>query len=539
MRRKLIAVLLSVALLASAVLCVGAALFTDTEGHWAEYYINEATSRGLFSGVEDGSRFAPDDEMTRAMFVTVLGRMAGVEPADYDTDFLANVFDDVNSNAYYAPYVSWAVTVGVASGIGNNLFAPDQAVSREQMACFVSNFLTVAGYDLSVPARQDGELPAQYIRPEFVPTPREDINGDDLILPPDVFPDDEEENPEPEEFDDEPYFSDDAQIADWAKKSVAQMQHIGLLSGVDDGNGGYAFLPKKVATRAECAVVFVKQQDYLNNSIPAERIEAETLLLNCDSAEVEAGASIQLSAVVFPMDADNQNVLWYSTDRTVLTVDAMGCVTGVKEGEAEVRARMANNAEVVCAVKVTPAPVPEYLTSPAQVYAPTSWYDKCMKIFGTLWQDPRLAYSCAEEALPHMTVVVVPAWDIDETTGEKYTKFYNLQVHENVADVVKCIFEEIYALPEQVPIHSLGGYRWDGKCEHSIGLAIDINPAENYYCKNDGTAVVGKYFKPGEDPYSIPVEGAVDQIFAKYGFTRGIYWHSGYKDYMHYSYFGT
>lgn len=539
MRRKMIAILLAVLLLASAVLCVGAALYSDTEGHWAESYINEATSRGLFSGVEDGSRFAPDDEMTRGMFVTVLGRLAGIDPADYDTAYLATVFDDIKTDAYYAPYVSWAVTVGVASGIGDNLFAPDQAVSREQMACFVSNYLTVAGYDLSVPARRPGELPAEFERPEFVPTPREDINGDDLVLPPDTFDDEDDIILPPDDFDDdddEPYFSDDDQIAGWAKNSVSQMQKIGLLAGAPDGNGGFAFLPKKVATRAECAVLFVKQQDYMAGMTPEQRIEAVNLVINCDSTEVEAGASVQLSAVVFPMEAE-QRVFWYSTDREVLTVDAAGCVTGVAEGEAEVHARMTNGQEVCCSVNVLPAPEPDYL-APPQVDAPQSWYDKCMRIFGTVYEDPRLAYSGNEEASPHMTVIVVPAWDIDEN-GEKYSRQFYLQVHENVADIVQCIFEEIYALPEQVPIHSLGGYRWDGKCEHSIGLAIDINPAENYYCKNDGTAVVGKYFKPGEDPYSIPVEGAVDQIFAKYGFTRGIYWHCGYKDYMHYSYFGT
>jgi hypothetical protein len=35
------------------------------------------------------------------------------------------------------------------------------------------------------------------------------------------------------------------------------------------------------------------------------------------------------------------------------------------------------------------------------------------------------------------------------------------------------------------------------------------------------------------------VGGEIEQIFAKYGFTRGIYWKSGYKDYMHFSFFGT
>ena len=51
--------------------------------------------------------------------------------------------------------------------------------------------------------------------------------------------------------------------------------------------------------------------------------------------------------------------------------------------------------------------------------------------------------------------------------------------------------------------------------------------------------ITGKKFDPENDPYSIPVGGEIEQIFAKYGFTRGIYWKSGYKDYMHFSFFGT
>ena len=111
---------------------------------------------------------------------------------------------------------------------------------------------------------------------------------------------------------------------------------------------------------------------------------------------------------------------------------------------------------------------------------------------------------------------------------------------QNIAATVERIFEEIYNLEEKPVIHSMGGWRPNaGKSEHKPGLAIDINWLENFYCDPNGKAITGYYFKPGEDPYSIPVGGSIDQIFAKYGFTRGIYWHSGYKDYMHYSFYGT
>lgn len=164
---------------------------------------------------------------------------------------------------------------------------------------------------------------------------------------------------------------------------------------------------------------------------------------------------------------------------------------------------------------------------------------KLQLVFGTSnVSEPRTYYSSYASAYANMTSITIKTWDIN-SNGAKYTRTWNLVVHKNIAPTVQAIFDEIYALPEQVPIHSVGGFRWCGKSEHSVGLAIDINPNENYYCDPSGHALTGSYFRPGTDPYSIPLYGSVDQIFAKYGFSRGINWRSGYRDYMHYSFFGT
>ena len=152
--------------------------------------------------------------------------------------------------------------------------------------------------------------------------------------------------------------------------------------------------------------------------------------------------------------------------------------------------------------------------------------------------DYHRVYRSSAEARQHMTTITVRTWDLN-SSGEKYTRTWSLTVHENIAPTVQAIFDEIYALPARFPIHSLGGFRWCSYSEHSVGLAIDINARENYYCNASGRALTGSYFRPGSDPYSIPVNGQIDHIFAKYGFTRGIYWNNGYKDYMHYSFFGT
>jgi hypothetical protein len=73
---------------------------------------------------------------------------------------------------------------------------------------------------------------------------------------------------------------------------------------------------------------------------------------------------------------------------------------------------------------------------------------------------------------------------------------------------------------------------------HEGGIALDGDRPVIYVAPN-GTVIVGKKFDPENNPYSFEVGGEVEQIFKKYGFSRGIYWKSGYKDYMHFSFFGT
>ena len=168
-----------------------------------------------------------------------------------------------------------------------------------------------------------------------------------------------------------------------------------------------------------------------------------------------------------------------------------------------------------------------------------TYEEKCNLLFGRYTSDPRSFYSSSAEAQKHMTSVTVQLWDLN-SSGGKVTRTKTFTVHEKLAPTVKALFAEIYALPEKPPIHSLGGFRaGSGNSEHNIGAAIDVNPTENYYCDPNGNAITGSFFKPGENPYSMPIDGSVQQIFAKYGFRRGIYWNSGYKDYMHYSLFGT
>ncbi len=169
-------------------------------------------------------------------------------------------------------------------------------------------------------------------------------------------------------------------------------------------------------------------------------------------------------------------------------------------------------------------------------YETESYTSKCKRAFGKKYY---VYYSSATKAKSKMKTISVKVWDFD-SSGKKVTKTKWITVNKGVAETVKQIFKEIYNGKEKFPIHELGGYSWRGSgssSQHNQGLAIDINPNENAQFSSDGTVLVGSYYKPGVDPYSISADSEVVAIFAKYGWGWGN-WYSK-PDYMHFSYFGT
>ncbi|WP_313133515.1 S-layer homology domain-containing protein [Anaerocolumna sp.] len=124
---------------------VPSAKFTDISSHWAKDSIDYVVGRGLLSGTSD-TFFAPNTAMTRGMLVTALGRLAGVDVKTYTT----NSFTDVKADSAFCPYIEWAYKKGIIQGIGNNQFAPDRAVTREEIAVIFANFAKATGYTLPV-----------------------------------------------------------------------------------------------------------------------------------------------------------------------------------------------------------------------------------------------------------------------------------------------------------------------------------------------------------------------------------------------------
>ncbi|MEL7565575.1 MAG: S-layer homology domain-containing protein [Clostridiales bacterium] len=171
--------------------------FKDIAGHWAKEDIEFVVSRGLFSGTSE-TKFSPNAAMTRGMFVTVLGRLASADVSGY----AKSSFSDVKSDAYYMGYIEWASKNNIVNGIGNGKFAPDQSITREQMAVIMSNYAKTTGYT----------LPKVHV---------------------------------------ENIFADNGKISAYAKEAVKQMQMAGVISG----KNGNLFDPQGTATRAEVSAV--------------------------------------------------------------------------------------------------------------------------------------------------------------------------------------------------------------------------------------------------------------------------------------------
>ena len=173
------------------------------QGQWYYDPIMNCTAKGYYSGVGNGS-FSPSGQMTREMFVTVLGRLADIDTVKYT----GTSFGDVKSGRWSAPYIKWASDNGIVSGYSDGSFAPTKGITRQEICSVVKRYLDKYGITV------------------------------------------EQTNAEND-------FTDSTKIAAWAKEAVSYCQTRGIISG--DAKG--AFNPTKTATRAEVAVIITNLDD--------------------------------------------------------------------------------------------------------------------------------------------------------------------------------------------------------------------------------------------------------------------------------------
>jgi len=185
------------------------AKYPDINNHWAASSIAFMVNRGLMGSVADG-QFGPNLQLTRGMLVTILGRLEGFDASKYAGQ---SSFSDVNKDAWYAASVQWAAQQGIVSGIGDGKFAPDQAITREQLAAILANYAAKKNIQL-----KDG---------------------------PSIK------------------FADSGKISPWAKNAMDAMVKAGIIRGNADGT----LNPQGTATRAEVAAML---QRFIVNYVDAQ-----------------------------------------------------------------------------------------------------------------------------------------------------------------------------------------------------------------------------------------------------------------------------
>ena len=164
---------------------------------WFYENVEYVHQNNLFEGTS-ANTFSPQMSMSRGMVVTVLGRLADIDTATYS----GASFSDVDESMYYAPYVKWASEKGIVNGVGNNKFAPDVNISRQDLAVILYNYAGKMGITL----------------PDTISASA---------------------------------FNDYADISGYASAAVGAMQKAGIITG----KSGNVFDPKGNATRAEVAAM--------------------------------------------------------------------------------------------------------------------------------------------------------------------------------------------------------------------------------------------------------------------------------------------
>lgn len=171
----------------------------------AWYYdaVKFVTEKGLMNG--DAGMFSPMMQANRAMIVTILHRVEGI-PAVSEDMMSMMMFQDVMDGMYYTDAVKWAAAHKIVSGRGDGTFAPDLAITRQELAVILKNY---ASY------KMQGEM----------------AMTDEMMMA------------------DLSKFKDADMVSDWAKEAMDWAVAKGIINGKD----GEMLDPQGMATRAEIA----------------------------------------------------------------------------------------------------------------------------------------------------------------------------------------------------------------------------------------------------------------------------------------------
>lgn len=188
--------------------------FTDvSRSDWYYQFVDYVTSKGYFNGVADKT-FAPADNMTRAMFVTVLFRFHGAKG-----DSSQSAFVDVAPGEWYTAAINWAAANKIVDGVGNGKFAPNDPITRAQMCTMIERYLALYKKAWKVTLPETGSVSVMV---------------------------------------------DENAIPAYALAAVKQCQRHGLVNGFEDGT----FRPNDLSTRAQVAAVIYRMSYLVQSAKP-------------------------------------------------------------------------------------------------------------------------------------------------------------------------------------------------------------------------------------------------------------------------------
>ena len=259
--------------------------FTDvSRSDWYYQFVDYVTSKGYFNGVADKT-FAPADNMTRAMFVTVLFRFHGAKG-----DRSQSAFTDVAPGEWYTDAINWAAANRIVDGVGNGKFAPNDPITRAQMCTMIERYLDLYRKAWKVTLPETGSVSVMV---------------------------------------------DESAIPAYALAAVKQCQRHGLVNGFEDGT----FRPNDLSTRAQVAAVIYRMSYLVQNAKPDNTpsvnppvnppVTAYTYALYFDAngGTLNGASPVSMTTTSttysFPVTAtatrDGYTFLGWSTDRSATT----------------------------------------------------------------------------------------------------------------------------------------------------------------------------------------------------------------------------
>lgn len=185
--------------------------YTDVaQDAWYKDAVDYVTDNGLLVGVAD-DQFGPEQNVTRAMVVTVMWRQSGAPASDGES-----AFTDVPDGEWYTAAVAWGADNGMVAGMSDTTFEPNTPVTREQLVAFMQRFAQKNGEDTSV--------------------------GDGSVL--------------------DAYTDADA-VSDWAENAMIWALENGVISGMTDTT----IAPQGNATRAQYAAILQRTGATISDEI--------------------------------------------------------------------------------------------------------------------------------------------------------------------------------------------------------------------------------------------------------------------------------